>query len=78
MANLIEGTKRANVYLRSLGHKSEFHDGASIANIVYGYDPNRHLETCLKEVRNYVHKAASFRLSEDQVSELVWATQAGL
>jgi hypothetical protein len=78
MANLPEGGKRANAFLRTEGFKPEFHDGASLANIISGFHPSRHYDACFKETKNYLHRSAGFKLSDEKVSELIWITHAGL
>lgn len=68
MGRISEGGKAANEYLRAQGKNPEFHDGASLANIVSGYPVQD--EPRFRETARYL-KNAHMTLEDDKVHELI-------
>lgn len=67
--------KAAQEYLKSIDPAVQYHDGASIGNIVSGY--RNDFSGSLREVTGYCRREG-LRLTEVQIDELIAATRAAL
>lgn len=71
----IPAQKAAQDYLKSIDLPVQYHDGASIGNIVSGYRLD--LSGSLREVTGYCRREG-LKLTEDQIDELISVTRAAL
>ena len=69
MANISEGGKAANNFLKAQGKHPEFHDGASLANIISGFPVQP--EPRFREVERYLRNSALNLKDEALVHELI-------
>jgi len=74
MSNMM-AQKAAQEYLKTIEPNVQYHDGASIGNIVSGFR-NEHA-SALKEVTGYCRREG-LKLSEAQIAELITVTRAAL
>ena len=72
MARISEGSKAANQFLKDQGKTPEWHDGASIANILVSYpNPINHRPQRVKEVGKYLRSIHMSSLEDEIVEQLV-------
>jgi hypothetical protein len=74
MSNL-PAQKAAQDYLKSIEPAVQYHDGASIGNIVSGY--RKDTAGALKEVTSYCRREG-LKLTEEQIDTLISLTHAAL
>lgn len=71
----IQAQKAAQEYLKTIEPGVQYHDGASIGNIISGFR-NEHA-SALKEVTGYCRREG-LKLTEEQIDQLIMLTRAAL